>query len=395
MHAKPPTLFTLLVSLLWRYQRRLHAVNRSARNEHPSFSSARLTLFWPTFAAIVISGCADSNESLINEKAQAGPTPRPALIATLEQPSDRILHEFVGKVDAAQTVDLSFEVSGQLASVTPREGDRLAEGSLIAALDPTPFEIRVREAKAQFELAELDLRRKRALLKDKAISPALVDQASAQLDLARSHLEMSERHLSETRLVAPFDGLLSRRYVDNHSLAAAGQAIVRLSDLTEIFVRIAVPERLVSTINDRTVTNLWARLPGMDTDIPLALKEFAGEANAVAQSYRVTLVMTGLPPVDVLPGMNVTVYAERAMPNLYPRIPLDAIHESPDGSFYVWRYANESQTVTRQPVRVGDIREGQVEIKEGLKPGDRFAAAGGQQLREGMRVRPMTPAQPQ
>ena len=159
-------------------------------------------------------------------------------------------------------------------------------------------------------------------------------------------------------------------------------------------MRIAVPERLVSTINDRTVTNLWARLPGMDTDIPLALKEFAGEANAVAQSYRVTLVMTGPPPVDVLPGMNVTVYAERAMPNLYPRIPLDAIHESPDGSFYVWRYANESQTVTRQPVRVGDIRGGQVEIKEGLKPGDRFAAAGGQQLREGMRVRPMTPAQP-
>ena len=252
----------------------------------------------------------------------------------------------------------------------------------------------MREAKAQFELAELDLRRKRALLKDKAISPALVDQASAQLDLARAHLEMSERHLAETRLVAPFDGLLSRRYVDNHSLAAAGQAIVRLSDLTEIFVRIAVPERLVSTINDRTVTNLWARLPGVDTDIPLALKEFAGEANSVAQSYRVTLVMTGPSPVDVLPGMNVTVYAERAMPNLYPRIPLDAIHESPDGTFYVWRYANESQTVARQPVRVGDIREGQVEIEEGLKPGDRFAAAGGQQLREGMRVRPMTPAQP-
>ena len=393
MHAQPHTLFTSLVILLKGYKRRLNTVNRSVRGEHRWFSLAKLAISWPTFAAIVITGCADSNESQINEKAQAGPTPRPALIATLEQPSDQILHEFVGKVDAAQTVDLSFEVSGQLASVTPREGDRLTEGSLIAALDPTPFEISVREAKAQFELAELDLRRKRALLKDKAISPALVDQASAQLDLARAHLEMSERHLAETRLVAPFDGLLSRRYVDNHSLAAAGQAIVRLSDLTEIFVRIAVPERLVSTINDRTVTNLWARLPGVDTDIPLALKEFAGEANSVAQSYRVTLVMTGPPPVDVLPGMNVTVYAERAMPNLYPRIPLDAIHESPDGTFYVWRYANESQTVARQPVRVGDIREGQVEIEEGLKPGDRFAAAGGQQLREGMRVRPMTPAQ--
>lgn len=393
MHAQPPARFTSLISLLRGYHRRLNTVSRSARNEHDSFSLARWTLFWPTLAAIVITGCADSSESPINEKAQVGPNPRPALIATLEQPSDRILHEFVGKVDAAQTVDLSFEVSGQLESVPPREGDRLAEGSLIAALDPTPFEISVREAKAQFELAELDLRRKRALLRDKAISPALVDQASAQLDLARAHLEMSERHLAEAQLVAPFDGLLSRRYVDNHSLATAGQAIVRLSDLTEIFVRIAVPERLVSTINDRTVTNLWARLPGLDSDIPLALKEFAGEANVVAQSYRVTLVMTEAPPVDVLPGMNVTVYAERAMPNLFPRIPLDAIHESPDGTFYVWRYANESQTVARQSVRVGDIRGGQVEIIEGLAPGDRFAAAGGQQLREGMRVRPMTPAQ--
>ena len=205
MHAQSPYLFTSLVSLLRRHQRRLNAMKGSTRNEHGWFSLSRLTIFWSTLAAIVIAGCADSKEALINEKTSVEPAPRPALIATVAKPSDRILHEFIGKVDAAQTVDLSFEVSGQLTSITPREGDRLAAGSLIAALDPTPFEISVREAKAQFELAELDLRRKRALLKDKAISPALVDQASAQLDLALAYLEMSERHLAESRLVAPFD----------------------------------------------------------------------------------------------------------------------------------------------------------------------------------------------
>ena len=354
------------------------------------FSRAGFTISLPILTAILITGCADSQEPV----DATVPVPRPALIATLNQPSDRILHEFVGKVDAAQTVDLSFEVSGQLTSILPREGDRLAEGSLIAVLDPTPFEISVREAKAQFELAELDLRRKHSLLKDKAISPAVVDQASAQLDLTRAYLQMSERHLAETRLLAPFDGLVSRRYVDNHSLAVAGQAVVRLSDLTEVFVRIAVPERLVSTIDNHRVTRLWARLPGVDTDIPLARKEFAGEANAVAQSYRVTLVMSAPPPVEVLPGMNVTVYAEREIPNQHPRIPLDAIHESPEGAFYVWRYSIESQIVERQTVRAGGIRNGQVEIIEGLIPGDRFAVAGGQQLREGMRVRPIAPTQP-
>ena len=163
MHAQSPSLFTSLVSLLRRHQRRLNAMKDSIRNVHGWFSFSRLTIFWSTLAAIVITGCADSKEALINEKTPVEPAPRPALIATLAKPSDRILHEFIGKVDAAQTVDLSFEVSGQLASITPREGDRLAAGSLIAALDPTPFEISVREAKAQFELAELDLRRARAV----------------------------------------------------------------------------------------------------------------------------------------------------------------------------------------------------------------------------------------
>ena len=128
MHAQSPSLFTSLVSLLRRHQRRLNAMKDSIRNVHGWFSFSRLTIFWSTLAAIVITGCADSKEALINEKTPVEPTPRPALIATLAKPSDRILHEFIGKVDAAQTVDLSFEVSGQLASITPREGDRLAAG---------------------------------------------------------------------------------------------------------------------------------------------------------------------------------------------------------------------------------------------------------------------------
>ena len=143
IYAKSPTHCAFVVRLSRRHQRVMNELYLFKKHQTQQFSRAGFTIFRPVLTAILITGCADSQEPV----AATDPVPRPALIATLNQPSNRILHEFVGKVDAAQTVDLSFEVSGQLTSLLPREGDRLVEGSLIAALDPTPFEISVRRQK--------------------------------------------------------------------------------------------------------------------------------------------------------------------------------------------------------------------------------------------------------
>lgn len=314
---------------------------------------------------------------------------KPAVIDYLKAPQTKLINQFVGKIDGAQTVDLAFEVPGQLASLLPREGDEIAKGALIAQLDQAPFEIQVREARAQFELAELDFKRKQSLLKDNAISPALVDQARAQLDLVQAHLDMSERQLSETELRAPFSGLLSRRFVDNYTFVGSGQAIIRFTDLSEVFVRIAVPERLISALNQQQITRLWATLPETNEEIPLTLKEFSGEANPVAQSYMVTLVMPGIQGLRLLPGMNITVYAERASANQYPLVPIEAIHESPAGGFYVWQFSEATGSVSQQSISTGEVRGAHIEIIDGLKPGDAFVAAGGHQLRNGMTVRPV------
>ena len=336
-------------------------------------------------AVIALLGC---EEAAVTQTDIARPI-KPAVIGYLKAPESTLINQFVGKIDAAQTVDLAFEVPGQLAALTPREGDQIAQGALIARLDQTPFEIQVREASAQFELAQLDFKRKQSLLKDNAISPALVDQASAQLDLVRAHLDMSRRQLKETELRAPFNGLLSRRFVDNHTFVGAGQAIVRFSDLSEVFVRITVPERLVGALNQQQILRLWAILPDTGESIPLALKEFSGEANPVAQSYMVTLVMPATQNMRLLPGMNITVFAERALMDQHPLVPIEAVHEAPGGGFYVWRFSSATGAVSPQSIKTGEIRGAQIEVVEGLTPGDAFVAAGGHQLRDGMVVRPM------
>lgn len=77
--------------------------------------------------------------------------PRPARVMVVSEVDDLFTRDFTGRVDAVQTVDLAFRVSGQLVELPVVEGQRIAKGDLIAALDPTDYENALREARVNFE----------------------------------------------------------------------------------------------------------------------------------------------------------------------------------------------------------------------------------------------------
>ena len=81
----------------------------------------------------------------------------------------------------------------------------------------------------------------------------------------------------------------------------AGEPVVRLNDLTELFIQISVPEKLFGTLGSSDIASIYATLPAAgDRQFPLTLREYAGEASAVAQSYRVTFAMAPVPGVQSL-----------------------------------------------------------------------------------------------
>ena len=102
---------------------------------------------------------------------------RPARIHQVSSASAINRRTFVARVEAPQTVDLSFEVSGPLVDLPVKEGEVVAKGSVIAVLDPSDFQRAVLEAEVQLDLARSDLARKRQLLKQNLMSVSLVDEA--------------------------------------------------------------------------------------------------------------------------------------------------------------------------------------------------------------------------
>lgn len=326
---------------------------------------------------------------------------RPAKLFQVAIQDNAVTHQLVGRVDAAQTIDMSFEVAGTLLSLPLREGQSAPRGTLIAALDNTDFQLAVREAEVQVRLTAQDLRRKEALLRDRGISESVVDDARARYELSRVRAAQAKERLAKTRISAPFDGVVSSRYVDNRTRVGVGERIVRLADLNTLKVLVAFPETLMAqlalgragpasnkaTSTTPTITAEFGVLPG--EQFPLTFAENTGEANDVAQTFTVSFVMPRPPEHNLLPGMTATVRIQSPT-NSRPSplaIPTSALQSDAGGDFFVWLFDPDTQQVNRRPIQVADLRGGGIGVTSGLVVGDIVIAAGASQLQDGMRVR--------
>ncbi|MDJ0640571.1 MAG: efflux RND transporter periplasmic adaptor subunit, partial [Paracoccaceae bacterium] len=181
-------------------------------------------------------------------KAQE-PVVRPVKVAKLEA-TDRILtRQFFGTVTARQTVDLAFQVSGQIQSFPVLEGAAVAEGSLIAELDLEPFERALEQARVQKDQADRALARLNQL-SSSTVSQVAIDDAQSAADLAALAVRDAEYALENATLSAPFDGLVASRNYANFSTISAGTPVVRLHDISEWRVEIDVPEVLFRTAGE-------------------------------------------------------------------------------------------------------------------------------------------------
>ncbi|WP_051340673.1 efflux RND transporter periplasmic adaptor subunit [Azospirillum halopraeferens] len=325
----------------------------------------------------------------------AAPQPRPVRVATVQDDAAPEVRRFVGRVTTVQTVGLSFRVPGRLVELPVQEGQEVPRGGVIAALDPAPFERAVREAQVRLTAARQEFERRSTLRERGIASEQALEQAQTDLDLAAVALENARQDLEHTRLPAPFDAIIARRLVANHTDVQAGQEVVRAQDVTEVRVVADVPEALLATFRAQDVLSLEAEFPFPERRrYPLAYREHATEPNAVTQTYRITFGMPRPEAGVILPGMSATVVAvlDRWRGNgaaASVSVPPTALGTDPDGRFIVWVLDEDAGTVRARPVTVGTARADRVPVLSGLAPGERIVTAGVPYLQDGMPVRPL------
>ena len=118
---------------------------------------------------------------------------RPARVMTVNLENQDQHLELVGRVEAAQSIDLAFEVSGPLYKLPIREGQEVKKGQLLAAIDPGDLRLAVSEARVQLRLAQQDLDRKASIL-SRVVS---LDRRSMMLSLCAIYSTFDSRKPSK------------------------------------------------------------------------------------------------------------------------------------------------------------------------------------------------------
>jgi RND family efflux transporter MFP subunit len=345
---------------------------------------------------MLITACGESVEPTTETAA-----PRLVRTMTVSQADDFQRREFPGVVDAAQKADLSFRVAGKLVTIDVVESDELAAGQVIARLDPEDFKTRLNSVRADYERAKADFERAEGLVEDGFISRTDFDKLKAQYANAQSQLDTAERDLESTRLVAPFDGVVAQRHVENFEEVNAKQPIITLHDLSMLQVKIDIPEsvmiRVRRGVNPRQGSATFEGIPSQE--FPLTLLEVSSEPDPASRTYEATFTMSAIEDRVILPGMTATVVVQAShfeSPAGQVILPANVVMEDQNGRF-VWVVEpteNGLALIRRRAVETGGLSAEGLVVYAGVSSGDQVVTAGMSQLVEGQPVRTDTVSSP-
>ncbi|MCA0905590.1 efflux RND transporter periplasmic adaptor subunit [Ruegeria marisrubri] len=319
-------------------------------------------------------------------------TPKPVKLMQVHETTPGFTRQFFGRVAARQTVDLAFQVAGQIVEMPVNEGFVIPKGGLIARLDQEPFELRLERAQLQKEQADRTVARL-SRLRGTTASQVAVDDAETEAQLAAIALRDAEYELEHATLTAPFDALVSSRAVEAFTTVSAGTPIVRIHDMSELRIEVDVPEILFQRSGQNDDITITAKFPVSDEVFPLEIREFDAETSSVGQTFRIQFGLTPPEGLQILPGSSVTVNVKVQDERTGIIVPATAVIADATGELSVMVFSPagaDEGTVRRVPVTIEPTQSGDVRVLKGLSDGDEVVVAGGAVLADGQPVRRFT-----
>jgi len=313
-----------------------------------------------------------------------------------------------GKARAAQEVDLSFRVGGPLIERPVHVGDQISQGDLIARIDPRDYEVELRNTQGRLDNQKAELRRAtseyqrelRIFKEDPGATSEVAverkrearDKARAGIASLQAEVDAAQDRLDYTNLRAPFDGTITKTYVENFQTVQPNEQIARLLDNRRIKFDMDLPEKWISFVPYiEKIEVIFDAFP--NRAIPAEIFEVSKEASRTTRTYRVTLMMEQPEGVRILAGMAGRATGELNLPEEMAEqqgltVPPSAVFSPDTGeASYVWVVDEQSSTVHRREVAAMTLSDSGVVVEQGLKPGEWVVTAGVHYLTEGQEVR--------
>ncbi len=325
--------------------------------------------------AVLLVGCGGRGEGGRTESPLPSVTVR---VQRIVRKPHQATEEVVGTVRAKLRATLEAKVAGRIEEMPVVAGQAVGPGDLIAVLDVREIQAKLDQAKAVLDQAKRERDRFAALLQQKAATQAEFDAMEARYGVAAGSVKEAESMLGYARVVAPFAGVVSRKFADLGDLASPGRPLVEIEDPKALRLEADVPEALISHVERGG--KLAVRISTVNEPLEGVVSEIAPAADLNSRTFCAKL---DLPNV---PGLRLGLFGRVAVPvgeTTALRVPMTAVVQR--GQMEIV-FVAVNQRAQLRLVKTGQRYGDEVELVSGVNPGELVVAEGVAELRDGQPV---------
>jgi membrane fusion protein (multidrug efflux system) len=327
---------------------------------------------------LLFQGCSGRDK----EEAKKGGTKVATVGGFIIQPKEmRNTIISTGNIMANEEVELRSETPGRVVSINFEEGSVVGKGSLLLKTDDRELQAQLKKMLVEEKQARDDVYRKEKLLEVKAISQEECDVAHNTLGIIQAQIELVKTQISKTEIIAPFSGKIGLRQVSPGGYISSSTLVARLQQTDPVKIDFAIPEKYQEKI--RVGASIQFRVEGHDSLFTGTVYAIEARVDPGTRNINIRARCDNRHGL-LIPGAfaRVSVLLDRFDNALV--IPSESIIPQIDGEkVFICRDGKSRSQIIRTGIRT----EREVQVTEGLKPGDTIITTGLLQLREGMDIK--------
>lgn len=239
-----------------------------------------------------------------------------------------------GPLYAVRTAFVKARISGELQGLTLREGDTVKAGQVVAQIDPTESQARLRQArqqaqaaKAQVDIAQRNFDNNRALVAQGFISSTALQSSQATLDAAQANwaaaqasVDLAVKALDDAVLRAPISGQVAQRLAQPGERVTAESRVLEIVDNSRLELQAGL--NAADSLQVKIGQQARLRIEGADAPLPARVERINPSATSGSRAVLVYLA------VEPRPGLRQGLFAEGALLTgelRAPAIPVSAV----------------------------------------------------------------------
>lgn len=335
--------------------------------------------------ALVMVSCGKEEKKAEAAKPE---TPTEALVS-VEQAKDTVFNHYLdiqGNVDTKENLIIYPQFSGTLVALNVISGQKVSKGQVLGRIDDGGLSQQVAQLETQAALAKTTFERQKRLWDQKIGSEIQFLQAQTNMVSQQKAVSQIKAQLAKTVITAPISGTVDEIITDRGEVVAPGQGIVRIVNLSNMYISAQVPEAYVGKVTVGTQVNV--ALPSLGKTYIGKIRQVANNINPANRSFGVEVTVANkenlLRPNQVAKLKIIDYTNTKAV-----IVPSNVVLEDAKGDKYLYIVANvngKSGTAKKTMVSIGQTAENMTEIKSGVTGGDYVITEGANNVSEGMKV---------